>query len=107
MKIQIGARDGAQLIEGWVRADTPKALETSPRPIDVKFSVLIPAGLNDMDLHWNVCTPMFYKIQNGESLMGLDFTPPPPVQAETSWGGALEVGIFGLAVFAFVRGSQN
>jgi hypothetical protein len=91
-KIEIRERDGANLVEGWMRADTPEALETYPRPLDVPFSAAIPAGLNDFAFH-GVCTDMFYKIQNGESLMGLDYTPPPPVQAQTNWGGLCLFGV--------------
>ena len=74
-----------------MRADTPEALETYPRPLDVPFRAAIPAGLNDFAFH-GVCTDMFYKIQNGESLMGLDYTPPP-VQAQTNWGGLCLFGV--------------
>ena len=107
-KAEIRERDGANLVEGWMRADTPEAARTYPRPLDVQFSAMIPAGLGDFDFH-AVCTDMFHKIQNGESLMGLDYTPPPPppVQAQTNWGGALLVGLIGLGVFALARSSQS
>jgi hypothetical protein len=104
-KIEIRAWDGANLVEGWMRADTPEALKASPRPVDVPFSAAIPAGLGDLAFH-AVCTDMFYKIQNGESLMGLDYTPPPPpARTQPNWGG-LVLGIVGLACIG-IAASRN
>jgi hypothetical protein len=104
--VEIRPWDGANLVEGWMRADTPKALETYPRPVDVQFSAAIPAGLADWDFH-GVMTDMFYKIGKGESLMGLDYTPPPPppVQVPTNWGG-LALGIVGLVCIG-IAASRN
>ena len=89
-----------------MRADTAEALKTYPRPVDVQFQVAIPAGLDKIAFH-AVCTDMFYKIQNGESLIGLDYTPPPPVpvQAQTNWGG-IALGLFGLALIG-IAASRN
>jgi hypothetical protein len=105
-KVEIREWDGANLVEGWMRADTPKALETYPRPVDVQFSAAIPAGMPYMDFH-GVCTDMFYKIQNGESLVGLDYTPPPapPVQAQANSGG-LALGLLGLVCIG-IAASRN
>ena len=99
--------DGANLVGGWMRADTPEALKAYPHPVDVPFSAAIPAGLGDSDFH-AVCTDMFYKIQNGESLIGLDYTPPPPAPdlVETNWGGILLVAL-GLTVVGVALGSRN
>lgn len=102
----IRERDGANLVEGWMRADTAEALKTYPRPVDVQFQVAVPAGLDNIAFH-AVCTDMFCKIQNGESLMGLDYTPPPLalVQAQTNWGG-IALGLFGLALIG-IAASRN
>jgi hypothetical protein len=87
-------------------ADTPEALETYLRLLDVPFTAAIPAGLNDFAFH-GVCTDMFYKIQNGESLMDLNYTPPPPpVQAQTNWGGLFLLGV-GLAVVGAAFSSRR
>ena len=101
-------RVGANLVKGWMRADTPELLTTYPWPVDVPFSAAIPAGLSDITFH-GVCTDMFCKIQNGELLLGLDYTPPPPapVQAQTNWGGAPILGLLGLAFVGIVAGSRN
>jgi hypothetical protein len=106
--IRIRERDGANLVEGWMRADTPEAAKVYPRPSDVQFSAAIPAGLDDFSFH-GVCTNMFYKIQNGESLMGLDFTPPPPpaVEAETNWAAVLLFTLVAGAVVGMASSSRG
>jgi hypothetical protein len=91
-----------------MRADTAEALKTFPRPLDVPFSAVIPAGLDNLVFH-AVCTDMFYKIQKGESLMNLDYTPrpAPPVQAQTNWVPAALLGVVGLVFVGFAVGSRN
>jgi hypothetical protein len=99
--------DGANVVEGVMRADTAEALKANPRPIDVPFSAVIPAGLDALPFH-AVCTDMFYKIQNGESLMNLDYSPPPqPVQAQTNWGGIAMVGLLGLVFVGLAAAARN
>jgi hypothetical protein len=99
-------RDGANIVQGWMRADTPDAVRADPSPSDVPFRIAIPAGLNEWDFHV-VNTDIFYRLINGVSLMDLDYAPPPPDHAETDWGGAVFVGLLGLGVFALARGSRS
>jgi hypothetical protein len=98
--------DGANLVEGWMRADTAEALKAYPRPVDVQFSAAIPDDLDNIAFH-AVCTDMFYRIQNGESLMNLDYTPPPPVQAQTNWMPAAVLAMVGLVFVGFAVGSGS
>jgi hypothetical protein len=101
-------RDGANIVEGWMRADTPDALKAEPRPMDVPFRIAIPAGLNEWDFH-QVNTNIFYRLINGESLIDLDYAPPPPqlVQSGTNWGHMLLVGVIGAVVIGIASSSRN
>lgn len=95
---EVRESDGATRCRGVMRADTPEALKMSPRPADVQFDLIIPAGLSQSEFHFNVNVPIYYRLKNDESLMGLDFTPPPvPVQAGINWGG---VALFVLGAVA-------
>ena len=88
--------DGASLLAGWLRADTPEAIKANPRPVDVPFSVTLPASLDSWAFH-GCMTVMFNRLRAGESLEGLNFAsePPAPVQTETNWGGILLLGLAG------------
>jgi hypothetical protein len=105
-KVGIRERDGANLLEGVMRADTPEAAKAKPRPSDVPFRIAIPAGLSDWDFH-QVNTNIFYRLQNGDSLMDLDYAPPAPVQAEPNWGGILLLGLLGVVAVGTAFGSRN
>lgn len=100
------AWDGANVVSGWMRADIKEAFQAYPRPVDVPFSVVIPAGLDSSTFHL-VCSDMFYKIRDGKSLMGLDYAPPAPaqVQQQPNLGGL--VLLAGLGVLALASGSRN
>lgn len=88
--------DGANIVTGVMRADTPEGAKVYPPLPDVPFSMIIPAGLSDWDFHQRVNVEIWYRLQNNETLMGLDFMPPPPpppAQTESNWGGMLLLGL--------------
>jgi len=107
---EVRQSDGATRCKGWMRGDTPEALRMSPRPSDVPFDLVVPAGLSQSEFHFKINVPVYYHLKNGESLMGLDFTPPPPpptpVQVQPNWGGAL-VFALGAVVLTVAFGSRN
>jgi hypothetical protein len=107
-RIEIRESDGASRLAGVLRADTPDALKIQPRPQEPPFDVIIPPGLNDMAFH-GVMTDLFHRLRRGESLMGLDYTPPPPVrvQMETNWGGLALIGVLGVIAVGIVASSRN
>jgi hypothetical protein len=100
--------DGASRLSGILKADTPEALKAETRPAEPPFDVTIPAGLSEMAFH-GVMTNMFYKLRAGESLVGLDYTPPPvavPVPSGVSLGPLLALGL-GIVVLGAMFGSRN
>jgi|HubBroStandDraft_5_1064220.scaffolds.fasta_scaffold103544_3 hypothetical protein len=100
--------DGASRLSGILKADTPEALKLETRPQEPPFDVTIPVGLSDMDFHV-VMTNMFYKLRNGESLVGLDYRPRSilmSMHAGVNWRGLLGFGL-GFAALALIVGSRD
>jgi hypothetical protein len=105
---EVRLSDGATRCRGVMRADTPEGLALPMRPPEPPFDLMIPAGLSQAEFHFKINVPIYYKLKNGESLIGLDFTPPPPpppVQAQPNWGG-LALGIVGLLCIG-IAASRN
>jgi hypothetical protein len=101
--------DGASIITGLMKPDSPKGIKADPPLPDLPFRFTIPcSGLGDGDWH-GINTTIFYRIQRGESLMDIDFTPPPalPVQTETNWGGLLLFGLLGVVAVGIASSSRN
>ena len=81
--------DGAYIVAGMMRPDSPEGVKASPPFPDLPFRFIIPCGgLSAGDWH-SINTTIFYRIQRGESLMDLDFTPPPPAPQPQRTGNGL------------------
>jgi hypothetical protein len=104
---EIRESDGANIVKGVFRADTPEASKVSPRPTDVPFNLMVPAGLSASDFHFAVNVPIYYLLRDNPSRLDVDFMPQPPpppvpVQQEVNWGGVALV-VAGLFAAGAVR----
>ena len=91
-----------------MKPDSPAGVKADPPLPELPFRFIIPCdGLGDGGWH-AINAKIFYRIQRGKSLMDIDFTPPqpPPVQAETTWGGLVGFGL-GLVAIAVIFGSRE
>lgn len=97
--------DGAHVVTGMMKPDSPEGVKADPPLPELPFRFIIPCvGLDDGDWHV-INTTIFYRLQRGESLMDLDFTPPPPrkPQPQQSGNGLLVFG--GLVLATLVVGA--
>lgn len=82
----VRAWDGANVITGVMKPDSPEGVKADPPLPDLPFRFIIPAdGLTVGDWH-AINTKIFYRIQRKQSLIDLDFTyrPAAPPQAAPS-----------------------
>ena len=101
MSYQTRQRDGAHIVAGMMRGDTPEALKMNPVPPDVPFRFAIPRGLECViEFHFTVNAPICNLLRTNQSVMDIDVAVPPsplPVQAATDRTGALVLALAGLA----------
>jgi hypothetical protein len=75
--------DGASTVIGWMRPDSPEGIAAGLTLPDLPFRITIPAN-SDAPEYRVINTEIWRRIQNHESLWGLDFAPPPRPQQESA-----------------------
>ena len=99
----VGCRlDGATIITGVMRPDSPKGAEANPPLPELPFRYTIPADATHADYCWRINPETWRRLQANETLWDLDFTPQPPPSPPESFnaGGLLLAGTLLLGLLA-------
>jgi hypothetical protein len=98
--------DGASIITGLMKADSPRGVEANPPLPDVPFRYTIPADATPADYRLiNVET--FRRLRDNEPLWSLDFAPPLPPQPHNNTHAAAGLLIAGLALAVCLLPSRS
>ena len=97
--------DGASTITGWMRPDSPAGVAVKPALPAIPFRITIPADADAFE-YQVINREIWRRLQNAESLWGLDFAPaaPPPPENATSystvlfWGAVALTAVVGFAL---------
>jgi hypothetical protein len=84
--------DGASIITGVMKADSPKGVEANPPLPDIPFRYTISANATPADYR-QINIETFCRLRDNQPLWNLDFAPPMPALPQSNAGGLLFAGL--------------
>jgi hypothetical protein len=81
--------DGASILTGEMRPDSPIGVAVRPRLGDIPFRLIVPRDADYLAINAEI----WHRLQNGKPLWDLDFTSPQQTRSDSGLG--LGLGLFG------------